>query len=127
MKTTQGKSVFGFVTFCIQGNQPELFFQYCQKRHIIVWDIEQIDHDTYSASVSWHNRKKIISLGNELSYTISQIQPRGVLPILIQKSSRKEIWMALLLSIIVVFMSVNTVWKLEVTGVSKEMDVKIRH
>lgn len=124
MKHIQGVFLTGYITIAIKGEHPEEFLQACSEKGIIFWQVRKIAMDTYQANMRLQDLKhlrKIKRKGQHITFTHKKGLPFAVKRFL----ARKAMMIALILSLsLIVFLS-NIIWKVEVTGVPKEIEEKI--
>jgi similar to stage IV sporulation protein len=51
MKQIQGSFITGYVTILVKGHSPELFFQQCVKRGILVWEVKKQSETTCQGNI----------------------------------------------------------------------------
>lgn len=125
MKHIQESFVTGYVTISVTGSQPELFFQNCTEQGILVWNIKKTADHVCVGNIKLHDIKTIKEIKRGTSYKIKFIHKKG-LPFLFKKILlKKEVIYALFSSIVLVMLLSNILWKVTISGVSKEMEEKI--
>lgn len=125
MKHIQESYVTGFVTITVTGEQPELFFQNCIEHGILVWDVKKITDNVCEANIRLHEIKRIKKIRQGTSYKIKFTEKKGF-PFLLKRIFRhKEIIYALCLSVLLIILLSNVLWKVTISGVSQEMEKKI--
>jgi len=125
MKHIQESFFTGYVTISVMGTQPELFFQKCIEHDILVWNIQKTADNSCKGNIRLQDIQTMRKLKRETPYQIKFTYKKG-LPFLVKKILRKkEIIYALLISLTVIFLLSNILWKVTITGVSKEMEEKI--
>lgn len=125
MKNIQGSFIVGYVTVLVIGDKPELFFQACIDRGIPVWDVKKTDEQTCTGNVHLKHLTVIRTIKRETNYKLKFIDKKGY-PFLIRRFiRRKEIVIASILSLMLILYLSNILWKINVDGVSKEVEEKI--
>ncbi|HLR40730.1 MAG TPA: sporulation protein YqfD [Virgibacillus sp.] len=125
MKHIQGAFITGYVTVAVKGNMPELFFQMCMKHEIPVWNIKKTAKDTCEGNIKLQDMKYIKQIKRETDYKISFIDKKGY-PFLIKRFTRKkEILIALIMSLLLIIFLSNIIWEVKITGVPKDIEEKI--
>lgn len=125
MKQVQGSFIKGYVTIEVEGNLPEMFFQECANNGITVWNIRRIGEKHCRGNVQLKDLDRIKQLRREKGYKISFKQLKGS-PFLFRRVlGRKEFVFSFLLSILLILFMSNILWKVEITGVPKEIEEKI--
>jgi len=125
MKQTQGSYFSGYVTILIEGNTPETFFQICAEQGITVWDVKKKAPDACEGNIKLTDLQSVKKLRRQTGYRLSFVNKKGY-PFLVKRLiSKKPLLIALLLSILFIFVISNMVWEVKVTGVPKEIEEKI--
>src|SRR5699024_2571757 len=81
--------------------------------------------DSCTFSIRLKDVKTVQHIANELNYKLIMIEKRGVTVWLRKFLSIKPFVISLLCSIILLFILSNVVWKVSITGVSKEVEEKV--
>lgn len=125
MKHTQGTLITGYVRIKIEGNAPELFFQRCVEEGIVVWNVKKTSPTTCEGNIHLSALSIIRKIRRGTGYRLTFKNKKGS-PFFIKRLvSRKPLFIALLLSIVFIFIMSNVIWKVQVTGVPKEVEDKI--
>ncbi|MEN1969362.1 sporulation protein YqfD [Lentibacillus sp. N15] len=125
MKQIQGSFITGYVTVMVKGNMPELFFQQCAKRKILVWDVEKESSTSCKGNIRLQDIKFIKEIRRGTDYKLSFVGKKGS-PFLLKRFLRKrELVIGILLSILLIFGLSNIIWDVKVTGVPKDIEKKI--
>ncbi|WP_156290695.1 sporulation protein YqfD [Oceanobacillus salinisoli] len=125
MRQVQGTFFSGYVTILIKGNHPELFFQECTKRGISVWNIRKSADDTCEGNIRLRDVKHVRKLIRGTPHKLTFVRKKGY-PFLFNRfTKRKPLLIALLLSVLLAVFLSNILWKVEITGVPKEIEEKI--
>src|SRR5690625_4585608 len=106
MKHIQGAFITGYVTISVKGDMPELFFQACMKHGIPVWNVKKTAKNTCEGNIKLRNITQIKKINRETDYKLTFIRKKGY-PFLIKGFTRKkEILIALLMSLLlIIFLS----------------------
>ncbi len=126
MNRIQGSRIIGHVTLFVKGDKPERFFEFCVKKGIPVWNIKKQRTDLCIGTIYWHHLNQVKRHSEQLPYQLTITKPKGLAYKGLRLWHKREIILAILLCVGLVFVLSNIVWKLEVTGVTKEIDQKIR-
>lgn len=125
MKQIQGSFFSGYVTVLVEGTVPELFFQECINQGIPVWNIKKIEHNHCIGNVRLSHLSLLKQIKRHDHYKIKFTRRKGM-PFLFKRFiKRKELLVALLLSVLLLFFLSNIIWKIEITGVPKDIEEKI--
>src|SRR5699024_8882772 len=125
MKHIQGSSMTGFITVLVEGKDPELFFQKCIERDIVVWNVEKKSETSCAGNIKLRDLTALKQARRGTDYKLTFTNKRGV-PFLIKHFSRKkELLIGLLLSILLIFFLSNIIWEVKITGVPKDIEEKI--
>lgn len=125
MKQIQGSFFTGYVTISVKGNQPELFFRTCSEKGISVWDIRKTAADRCQGNVKLRDVKAIKNIRKHTPYKIKFTRKKGLPFFLNRFIKRKELVIAMVLSIMLVLFLSNIIWEVKVTGVPKDIEEKI--
>lgn len=125
MKHIQTSYLTGYVTILVEGPQPELFFQACIEEGIVIWNIKKVTDQTCEGNIKNKDIKVIKKVRRKTKYKIKFINKKGYPFLYKQLIKRKEIILSILLSFMLILFLANTLWKVTITGVSKEMEEKI--
>ncbi|MBT2214501.1 sporulation protein YqfD [Virgibacillus dakarensis] len=125
MKQVQGSFLTGYVTILVKGQMPELFFQKCVKRGILVWNVKKESQTACRGNVKLQDIKLIKEIKRGTDYKLSFVSKKGS-PFLLKRFLRKrELVTGLLLSILLIFCLSNIIWDVKITGVPKDIEKKI--
>lgn len=125
MKHIQGSLLTGYVTVTVKGDMPELFFQACINQEIPVWNIRKIEKNVCVGNIKLadiSNLKRIRRNGN---YKLSFTKRRGLPFVIKGLFKKKELILGFVLSILLIIFLSNIIWKIEITGVPKDIEEKI--
>ncbi|RKQ37825.1 sporulation protein YqfD [Oceanobacillus halophilus] len=125
MRQVQGAFITGYVTILIKGKHPELFFQQCTRNGITVWDIRKIAEDSCEGNIKLSDVKKTRKLIRRTHFKLSFVKKKGYPFFYKRFMNKKPLLIALLLSFILAIFLSNILWKIEITGVPKEIEEKI--
>lgn len=126
MKYLQDAYVKGFVTISVTGTYPERFFQSCIDENIIVWNVKKTSATCCQANIKMADIPTVKRLRRNTGYKI-KFKSRNGLPFFIKRmKKRKEIILSLVCSFLFIVCLSNILWQVNITGVSKEVEEKIR-
>ncbi|MEI3606849.1 sporulation protein YqfD [Pseudogracilibacillus sp. SE30717A] len=125
MKRVQGKNIVGYITVQVQGEQPEYFFQLCADQNIIVWNVKKLNNKQCLGKVYLVHLNKVKAIADQSPYTIEVINKGGYLNRLERLWNRKELVISIVLSISILFFLSNIIWKVEVNGVTEDIENKL--
>ena len=125
MKHQSGKYVIGYVTVIIKGKHPEQLLQSFMEGGYPVWDITYENQTTYRASIYRHHLEILNKLASKSDMTIITEKEKGGGTVFLALLKRKELFIALFISAIVLFVLANTAWKVEIKGVSVHIEERI--
>lgn len=125
MKHIQGSFLTGYVTILVTGDNPELFFQACVEQGILVWDIKSLSDQSCQGNIKIRHISVIKKARRGTNYKIRFIEKKGYPFILKEFLKRREVLIAFLMSILLIVFLSNILWKVNINGVSKEMEEKI--
>lgn len=125
MKHLQPSKFTGYVTLSVKGDKPELFFQECMAYGIEIWDIRKKTDSHCQGNIKLHDIHIIRKVNRKTNYKLSFTDKQGY-PFLIKRLMRsKELLIACIISILLILYLSNILWKITITGVSKEVEQKI--
>lgn len=125
MKHIQGAFITGYVTISAKGDMPELFFQACMKHGIPVWDMKKTAKDTCEGNIKLKDIKFIKKIKRETDYKLTFSNKKGY-PFLIKRFTRKrEILIALFMSLLLIIFLSNIIWEVKITGIPKDIEEKV--
>ncbi|WP_068674337.1 sporulation protein YqfD [Oceanobacillus sp. Castelsardo] len=125
MRQVQGTFFTGYVTILIKGNYPELFFQECTKKGITVWNIRKIDQDVCEGNVRLKDIKHLRTIIRGTHYKLNFTNKKGYPFIFNRFIKKRPLLVAIFLSVLLALFLSNILWKVEITGVPKDIEEKI--
>lgn len=125
MKHLQSSYITGYVTIRITGERPERFIQACIDEGMMVWNMNLIAENVCQVNIKLKDIKVIQRVKNRTAYKVSFTDKKGYPFIIRRLLKRKEIIFGLFLSFLFIIFLSNVLWKITITGVSKEMEQKI--
>lgn len=125
MKHIQGSFLTGFVTVLVKGANPELFFQKCVRHGIEVWNMQKESQHACYGNIKLQHVPLLKSLKRGTNYKLKFVKKRGFPFYVKQFFKNKHIIIGLILSALFIFWLSNIVWKVEITGVPKELEEQI--
>ncbi|ASK63155.1 sporulation protein YqfD [Virgibacillus phasianinus] len=124
MKQIQGSFLTGYVTILVEGNNPELFLQYCADQEILVWNITKVSSTSCEASIRLGDVHQVDELIHE-GLTITVTHQYG-LPVMIKKLiGRKEFLFSIGICLLLILYLSNIIWDIKINGVPKDIEKKI--
>ncbi|MFD2759456.1 sporulation protein YqfD [Lentibacillus juripiscarius] len=125
MKLIQGSFITGYVTVRVEGWYPELFFQRCASQGIMVWNIQKKSENVCSGNIKLQDISGLRKQKWGTNYKLTFTSKRGF-PFLMKKFiRRKEVLLALTLSVLLIFSLSNIIWEVKITNVPKDLEEKI--
>lgn len=125
MKRIQGKNIVGYVTIHVKGNRPELFFQVCADANIPVWDIRKTGDSECSGKIYLVHLAKMENLAKNYPYEMEITERKGYINYFSRLWKRKELLFSIILCGAILFFLSNIIWKVEINGVSAEIEDKL--
>ncbi|WP_186575749.1 sporulation protein YqfD [Aquibacillus kalidii] len=127
MKQTQGVFFAGYVTIKVSGHHPELFFDLCARKGIMVWSIKKVSKTECTGNIKLKDISDVKALRRKTIYKIAFRNKKG-LPFFTNKLLyRKPLIIGLVLSLLFVTYLSNMVWSVNVKGVNSEIQKKIEN
>lgn len=129
MKQIQGRKTIGYVLLMIKGKHIEHFLERCVNNDIPMWDVKRFKNDQLcEAKIYLHHVKKVEELNNSfpVPYDIKFVKESGCLAFINRLIKKKQIVLATLISVLVLFIISNIIWSINVKGVSHEIEEKIK-
>lgn len=125
MKGIQGSFFSGYVRISIKGESPEKFFQVCNNHNIFVWNIKRESKTKCSGNIKLKDVDLVKQMNRPYRFKVKFTHKKGI-PFVINKFFyKKELFTSLILSCLLIVLLSNIVWKIEVSGVPKELEEKI--
>lgn len=125
MKSFQGVFLTGYVTVLITGRLPERFFQACIKEGIPAWEVKKLGPDKCQGNIRLEHVPQIRKLRRRMEYKVSFVKKKGY-PFLWRQFLRRKEWAAAaVLSILLITLLSNIVWKVEIAGLPQELENKV--
>jgi len=125
MKYTQGSYMSGYVTMLIRGDRPELFFQKCAEKGLTVWNIHKINADECKGNIKLNHIKTAKKLRRGTNYKLFFLDRKGYPFIWTRLLRKKPLLIGLFLSMILIFLLSNMIWKVEIEGVPTDIEEKM--
>lgn len=125
MKHIQTSYLTGYVRILVEGLHPELFFQACIEEGIVIWDIRKTSSEKCEGNINNKDIKVIKKVRRGTKYKIKFIHKKGYPFLFKQLLKRKEIIVSIFFSVLLIALLSNVLWRVTITGVSKEMEEKI--
>ncbi|WP_440895880.1 sporulation protein YqfD [Amphibacillus sp. Q70] len=121
MKQTQPIWLKGIVTLKVNGHYPERFFDFCVRHQIPVWSIKKQSDLECLGDIYLKDIKRIRQLRRKTHYKLSFVKKRGF-PFFYQKlKGFKQLLVTLLIAILFFLYLTQSIWFIEIEGVSTEM------
>src|SRR5699024_9163550 len=120
MKHIQGTFFKGYATIQVNGQNIEYFYSICMHENLQLWNVKKPTEDSCTFLIRLTDLQPVQHIANELDYKFKIIEKRGVTVWLKNFLSVKPFVISLLCSVMLLFILSNVVWKVSITGVSKE-------
>lgn len=127
MKRIQGKNIVGYMTIYVKGKNPEAFFQMCAAANIPVWDIKKQKKTACSGHIYLHHFKKVKAIAQNSHYDVKIKDQKGSIIQLMKLWKRKEVILSIILCSVIIFFLSNIIWKVEIEGVSTDVEKKLNN
>ncbi len=125
MKLTQGVFFTGYTTVKVRGKFPEFFFNRCSEQGIMLWDIQKIDEHTCQANIKLEHVSLLKRIRRNTDYKISFEKRKGLPFWWSSLLKKKPLVIGFLLGCLAIFLLSNMVWRVEIEGVTPELEHKI--
>src|SRR5699024_8189396 len=125
MKPIQGSFLSGYVRISIEGHLPEMFFQSCINQSIPVWNIKKEAKDKCSGNIKLEHVQLIKRIKRQHGYKVKFTQKKGIPFFFNRFLGKKELIFGLIVGIMLIIFLSNIIWKVEITGVPKDLEEKI--
>lgn len=125
MKPNQGSFFSGYVRVSIKGPSPELFFQSCINQNIPVWNIKKDTQNKCSGNIKLEHVQFLKQINRKHRYRVKFIQRKGIPFYLTRFLGKKELVTGLIAGLLLIIFLSNIIWKIEITGVPKELEEEI--
>lgn len=122
-----GEYFRGTARYLIEGADPTLCLNRCNKEGIKIWDIEKRDDFSYLFTASIQHRKSILSAAKGSYCEGSCLQTYGITADLKRCLRRPCLLISLILAIALSFYMKNLVWNIYIPDTEPALQGKIRH
>ncbi len=126
MKITQGVFFTGYTTVKVRGKFPEFFLNRCSEKGIMLWNIKKIDEYTCQANIKLEDVSLLKETRRNTDYKISFDKRMGLPFWLSSLLKKKPLIIGFLLGCMAVFLLSNMVWRIQIDGVTPEIEHKIQ-
>lgn len=127
MRKNWNEVIFGHVNVSVKGRLTEQFINRCVKEGISIWNIKRLDPVTIACSMLLSDIKKVKSVLKATDCHIHFTGRKG-LPFLIKRLlSRTGIVIGMVLSLALLIVLSNIVWRIDVSGADPKLESEIRH
>ncbi|MDX8045948.1 sporulation protein YqfD [Gracilibacillus sp. S3-1-1] len=115
----------GHITIAVRGQSPERFFDLCARYDISVWDMKKKSETEATGKIKLSDLSKLRVVKRKTIYKI-YFQRREGFPFLLRELLlQKPLIIGFLLSIVMIFVLSNIVWRIDVSGLDEEMKRKV--
>ncbi|MBD1222835.1 sporulation protein YqfD [Virgibacillus halodenitrificans] len=115
----------GYVTISVTGNLPERFFQTCANEGITVWNVKKKSAKICEGTIKLSDIQQLRKINRRKNYKIKFTEKKGYPFFLRRITKKKELMFALVCSLLLVVFLSNIIWKINITGVPKDIEEKI--
>lgn len=126
MRHQQTKYIVGYTVIVIEGDSIEKVLQACINNGYPVWDVIREGKSVHRISIY---RQHVTYMTNLIEYhemKISKIKNKGGFQFLHYIKRKRTLFIALFICTTLLFLLMNTAWKIEVNGVSTDLEDKIK-
>src|SRR5699024_7602222 len=127
MKRIQGKNIVGYMTIYVNGKNREALFQLCAAAIIPVWDFKKQQQTACSGHIYLHHFKKVKAIAQNSHYDVKIKDQKGSIIQLMKLWKRKEVILSIILCSVIIFFLSNIIWKVEIEGVSTDVEKKLNN
>ena len=111
--------IIGFVNLTVVGFFVERFINNCMNNKIFLWGIKRKNSTLLTVNININNFKKIHSIARKTKCKVKINSKKG-LPIILHKYRKRKLLLLLLIPIfLVIIISSNYIWNIEIAGVEK--------
>lgn len=125
MKHIQGAYFNGYVTVLVKGHMPELFFQKCNNQGIPIWNVRKTGTDACEGNVKLSDIKYLKKMRRRTNYKLTFAQKKGAPFVVARLFRKKQLFISLLMSVMLIVFLSNIIWEVKITGVPKDIEEKI--
>lgn len=125
MKEKQGAFILGYLRIQLIGEHAEDFLNNIVRHGIAVWDVKKTKNNHLEAKVYLKDLQMIRSLRKASKMKINLKQKRGLPFFRNRIFHNKPLFAGLIISLFVLLLLTNTIWKINIEGVTKELETKI--
>ncbi len=109
--------LFGYVVCRMRKGEREALINFFLQEGAEIWDIkEKPEADTIVFCLSLHDYRRIMSKIKPLPFRIQILDKRGLPFYLLQAHKRKWFWVGGLFFVLILFITSQVIWEVEVTG-----------
>src|SRR5699024_3890896 len=121
----QTKYIFGYTVLVVEGNGIEKVLQACIDQGYPIWDVTRKEKSVYRITIFRQHVTYITNLLENHGMTIIKVTNKGGLQFLQYIKQRKTLFIALFICTVLLFLLMNTAWKIQINGVSTHLEDKI--
>src|SRR5699024_1173379 len=125
MRHQQTKYIFGYTVLVVEGNGIEKVLQACIDQGYPIWDVARKEKSVYRITIFRQHVTYITNLLEIHGMTIIKVTNKGGLQFLQYIKQRKTLFIALFICTVLLFLLMNTAWKIQINGVSTHLEDKI--
>ncbi|QGH34969.1 sporulation protein YqfD [Gracilibacillus salitolerans] len=115
----------GYIIIEIKGQYPERFFDLCAKYNIPSWDIKKKNETIAIGKIKLSDLPKLRIVKRKSIYKV-YFKGRNGLPFFFRHLiSQKPLLIGFFIAIAVIFFLSNIVWRIDVSGLDEEMEIKV--
>lgn len=126
MRHQQTKYIVGYTVLVVEGKGIESVLQACIDQGYSVWDVMKEDKLIYRITIFRKHATYITNLIEYHGMTILKVKHKGGLQFLQYVKQKKAVFISLFICTILLFLLMNTAWKIQINGVSTHLEDKIK-
>src|SRR5699024_4832130 len=124
MRHQQTKYIVGYTVLVVEGKGIESVLQVCMDQDYPVWDVMKEDKLIYRIIIYTKDSIYIFKLIEYHRITIIMMKHKIGLQFLQYVKQKKAVFICLFISTILLFLLMNTAWKIQINGVSTHLEDK---
>ena len=117
--------IFGYVNISVEGYYIERFINICISKNILLWNMKREKSTYLNSNIGIKEFKKIKEIAKKTKCKI-KINKKNGLPFILNKYKKRKIFgLFLIFVIVLIFLSSNFIWNIEIQGIDEAKETEI--
>ena len=117
--------IFGYVNISVEGYYIERFINICISKNILLWNMKREKSTYLNSNIGIKEFKKIKEIAKKTKCKI-KINKKNGLPFILNKYKKRKIFvLSLIFIILLIFLSSNFIWNIEIQGIDESKEAEI--